>query len=61
VSALPAMTDRDLEDQIDSACQECEATEDPRAQREAWERLRELIAQRSPARVRAMEMQRGLR
>lgn len=58
---IPAMTDRELEEQIAWACRDCEAATDPLTQREAWERMRELIAQRSPEQVARMEVERGLR
>ena len=57
------MTPKDerLERSIEIASLEfhCSKTSDER--RTAWERLRSLIAQRSPERVREMEIEKGLR
>lgn len=53
--------DRRLERSIEVASLEfhCAQTSDER--RSAWERMRNLIAQRSPDRVREMEEKKGLR
>jgi len=57
-----AMTpkDRRLERSIQIASLEAYASQSPEERRTAWERMR-LIAQRSPERVREMEIAKGLR
>ena len=58
-----AMTpkDRRLERSIQIASLEAYAAQTPEERRTAWERLKRLIAQRSPERVREMEIEKGLR
>jgi len=58
-----AMTpkDRRLERSISVASLEAYAAQSAEERRTAWERLRRLIAQRSPERVREMEEKNGLR
>jgi len=58
-----AMTpkDRRLERSIQIASLEAYASQSPEERRTAWERMRNLIAQRSPERVREMEEKKGLR
>ena len=58
-----AMTpkDRRLERSIQIASLEAYASQSPEERRTAWERMRSLIAQRSPERVREMEERKGLR
>ncbi len=58
-----AMTpkDRRLERSIQIASLEAYASQSPEERRTAWERLKRLIAQRSPERVREMEEKKGLR
>ncbi len=57
------MTHRDqrLERAIESASLEAYGGKTAEERRTAWERMRRLIAQRSPERVREMEIQKGLR
>ena len=57
------MTPRDerLEVSIQIASLEAYASQSPEERRTAWERLKRLIAQRSPERVREMEIKKGLR
>lgn len=47
-----------LEAQIDAAYLACATARDPEARREAFHRMRALIAQRSPERVAEMELER---
>ena len=58
-----AMTpkDRRLERSIQIASLEAYSAQTPEERRTAWERLKRLIAQRSPERVREMEIEKGLR
>jgi len=58
-----AMTPKDkrLERSIQIASLEAYAAQTPEERRTAWERMRSLIAQRSPERVREMEERKGLR
>lgn len=49
-----------LEAAIDLATLRCQMASTPTRRRAAFEELRELIAQRSPAQVRRMESERGL-
>ena len=58
-----AMTpkDRRLERSIEVASLEFHCAQSPEERRTAWERMRSLIAQRSPERVREMEIEKGLR
>lgn len=51
--------DVSLETQIDAAYLACATAREPEARREAFARMRALVAQRSPERV--AEMERGLR
>jgi len=53
--------DARLERSIQIASLEAYAAQSPEERRTAWERLRRLIAQRSPERVREMEEKNGLR
>lgn len=53
--------DRRLERSIQIASLEAYASQSPEERRTAWERLKRLIAQRSPERVREMEIEKGLR
>jgi len=53
--------DRRLERSIAIASMEAYAASSPEDRRIAWERMKSLIAQRSPERVREMEIQKGLR
>ena len=53
--------DRRLERSIQIASLEAYASQSPEERRTAWERMRSLIAQRSPERVREMEIEKGLR
>lgn len=53
--------DRRLERSIEIAGLECHCAQSPEERRKAWERMRQLIAQRSPERVREMEIEQGLR
>jgi len=53
--------DARLERSIQIASLEAYAAQSPEERRTAWERLRSLIAQRSPERVREMEEKKGLR
>ena len=53
--------DQRLERSISIASMEAYAAKTPEERRTAWERMRSLIAQRSPERVREMEIQKGLR
>lgn len=57
------MTPRDqrLERAIESASLEAYGGKTAEERRTAWERLKRLIAQRSPERVREMEEKKGLR
>ena len=57
------MTPRDqrLERAIESASLEAYGGKTAEERRTAWERMRRLIAQRSPERVREMEEKKGLR
>jgi hypothetical protein len=52
--------DAALEAQIDDAYLALQAAPTAAARRDAWARLRELSAQRTPARIRQMERERGL-
>ena len=58
-----AMTpkDRRLEVSIEITSLEALGAKTPEERRSAWERLRRLIAQRSPERVREIEERKGLR
>jgi len=58
-----AMTPKDqrLERSIQIASLEAYAAQTPEERRTAWERMRSLISQRSPERVREMEEKKGLR
>lgn len=47
--------DARLERSISIASLECHCAQSPEERRSAWERLKRLIAQRSPERVREME------
>lgn len=53
--------DARLERSISIASLECHCAQSPEERRSAWERLKRLIAQRSPERVREMEIEKGLR
>lgn len=53
--------DARLERSIQIASLEAYASQSPEERRTAWERLKRLIAQRSPERVREMEIEKGLR
>jgi len=53
--------DARLERSIQIASLEAYAAQTPEERRTAWERMRSLIAQRSPERVREMEERKGLR
>lgn len=53
--------DQRLERSIQIASLEAYAAQSPEERRTAWERMRRLIAQRSPERVREMEIEKGLR
>ncbi len=53
--------DARLERSIQIASLEAYAAQSPEERRTAWERLKRLIAQRSPERVREMEEKNGLR
>ena len=52
--------DARLERSIQIASLEAYAAQSPEERRTAWERLKRLIAQRSPERVREMEIESGL-
>lgn len=54
------LDDAALEAAIDLATLRCQMASTPTRRRAAFEELRELIAQRSPAQVRRMESERGL-
>lgn len=58
-----AMNLRDaiLERSIEIASLEFHCAQTPDERRTAWERMRSLISQRSPERVREMEIKKGLR
>jgi len=53
--------DQRLERSIEVASLEFHCSQSPEERRTAWERLKRLIAQRSPERVREMEIAKGLR
>lgn len=53
--------DRRLERSIEVASLEFHCAQTSEERRSAWERLRRLIAQRSPDLVREMEIEKGLR
>lgn len=53
--------DQRLERSIEVASLEFHCAQSPEERRTAWERLKRLIAQRSPERVREMEEKKGLR
>ena len=53
--------DQRLERSIEVASLEFHCAQSPEERRTAWERLKRLIAQRSPERVREMEIAKGLR
>jgi len=53
--------DQRLERSIEVASLEFHCAQTPDERRTAWERMRSLIAQRSPERVREMEEKKGLR
>ena len=53
--------DRRLERSIEVASLEFHCARTAEERRSAWERMRNLIAQRSPERVREMEEKKGLR
>ena len=53
--------DQRLERSIEIASLEFHCAQTPDERRTAWERMRRLIAQRSPERVREMEIAKGLR
>lgn len=53
--------DQLLEEQIHEACQRGMTANDPDTQRAAFAAMGELISKRSPERVVAMELDRGLR
>ena len=53
--------DQRLERSIQIASLEAYAAQSAEERRTAWERLKLLIAQRSPERVREMEIKKGLR
>ena len=53
--------DQRLERSIEVASLEFHCSQSPEERRTAWERLKRLIAQRSPERVREMEEKKGLR
>lgn len=55
------LRDARLERSIQIASLEAYAAQSPEERRTAWERMRSLIAQRSPERVREMEIAKGLR
>jgi len=55
------LRDARLERSIQIASLEAYASQSPEERRTAWERLKLLIAQRSPERVREMEIEKGLR
>jgi len=55
------LRDARLERSIDIASLEFHCAQTPDERRTAWERMRSLIAQRSPERVREMEEKKGLR
>ena len=55
------LKDARLERSIQIASLEAYAAQSPEERRTAWERMRNLIAQRSPERVREMEERKGLR
>lgn len=55
------LRDTRLERSIQIASLEAYAAQSPEERRTAWERMRSLIAQRSPERVREMEIEKGLR
>ena len=55
------LKDARLERSIQIASLEAYAAQSPEERRTAWERMRNLIAQRSPERVREMEIKKGLR
>lgn len=61
VAAAPALDDAALEAAIDLATLRCQTASTPLRRRQAFEELRRLIAQRSPAQVARMERARGLR
>lgn len=52
--------DVELEAQIDQAWFTCATAKDPEERRRAFDRMRELVAKRSPERVAEMERARGL-
>lgn len=60
VAAAPALDDAALEAAIDLATLRCQTATTPARRREAFEELRRLIAQRSPAQVERLESERGL-
>ena len=53
--------DQRLERSIEVASLEFHCARTAEERRSAWERMRNLIAQRSPERVREMEIEKGLR
>ena len=53
--------DQRLERSIEVASLEFHCAQTPDERRTAWERMRSLIAQRSPERVRELEERKGLR
>ena len=53
--------DQRLERSIEVASLEFHCSQSPEERRTAWERLKRLIAQRSPERVLEMEIEKGLR
>lgn len=55
------LRDARLERSIEIASLEFHCAQTPDERRTAWERMRSLIAQRSPERVREMEIKKGLR
>ena len=55
------LRDARLERSIEIASLEFHCAQTPDERRTAWERMRSLIAQRSPERVREMEEKKGLR
>lgn len=55
------LRDARLERSIQIASLEAYAAQTAEERRTAWERLKRLIAQRSPERVREMEIKKGLR
>ncbi len=55
------LRDARLERSIQIASLEAYSAKSPEERRTAWERMRSLIAQRSPERVREMEIEKGLR